>query len=191
MKKIFAISVFVVVFGSLSAQDRFTDKRDGSVYPIVTVGSVTWMTENLKFNAGAGSISYEKGLINNQKYGMLYDWKTALKVCPEGWHLPNGADFRLLLDHYEHGEEWGKLAFNPGSFNIQLSGMQDSEGTFSELEKGGYYWSSTDYDENNAEYFSYIIINKLPVPDISRKQDIGDIRGTTKTHKYSVRCVKD
>jgi uncharacterized protein (TIGR02145 family) len=191
MKRIITITMFLSIFGAMSAQDRFTDKRDGSVYPIVTAGSVTWMTDNLKFNAGEGCVSYNKAVENSQKYGMLYDWKTALKVCPEGWHLPDGADFRMLMDHYEHSEAWGKIAFNPGSFGIQLGGLQDTEGAFSELETGGYYWSSTDYDELNAEYFSYIIINKLPVPDISRKQDIGDIKGTTKTHKYSVRCVKD
>ena len=59
--------------------------------------------------------------------------------------------------------------------------MQDYEGTFSEMDESGYYWTSTEYDKNNAEYFSYLLINEIPVIDISRQEDIADIHGTEKT----------
>jgi hypothetical protein len=38
--------------------------------------------------------------------------------------------------------EWGTA--------IQLGGMQDYEGTFSEMDESGYYWTSTEYDKTNA-----------------------------------------
>lgn len=79
----------------------------------------------------------------------------------------------------------------PSSFGIQLGGMQDYEGTFSEMDESGYYWTSKEYDKNNAEYFSYLLINEMYIIDISRKEDIADIHGTEKSNKYSVRCVKN
>ena len=52
--------------------------------------------------------------------------------------------------------------------------MQDYEGIFSEMDESGYYWTSTEYDKNNAEYFSYLMINGMRVIDISRKEDIAE-----------------
>ena len=83
-----------------------------------------------------------------------------------------------------------KLTSDPSSFAIQLGGMQDYEGTFSEMDESAYYWTSTEYDPGNAEYFSYLVINKMPVIDISRKEDVAEIPGTEKTNKYSVRCIR-
>jgi hypothetical protein len=59
------------------------------------------------------------------------------------------------------------------------------------MDESAYYWTSTEYDMTNAEYFSYILIDDKPVIDISRKADIADIPGTEKANKYSVRCLKD
>jgi hypothetical protein len=59
------------------------------------------------------------------------------------------------------------------------------------MDESGYYWTSTEYDKNNAEYFSYLLIDGMPVIDISRKEDISDIHGTEKSNKYSVRCIRE
>ena len=123
--------------------------------------------------------------------GCLYEWKTALTVCPSGWHLPSGEEFQKLINHFELKDAWRKVTSDPFSFAIQLGGMQDHEGTFSEMDESAYYWTSTEYDTGNAEYFSYLVINKMPVTDISRKADIEEIPGTEKTNKYSVRCIKN
>ena len=69
--------------------------------------------------------------------------------------------------------------------------MQDYEGTFSEMDESAYYWTSTEYGQNEAEYFSYLLINDKPVIDLSRKEDMPDIHGAEKTNRYSVRCVKN
>jgi uncharacterized protein (TIGR02145 family) len=114
-----------------------------------------------------------------------------VKACPAGWHLPSGAEFSALLNHFEQTDQWGKGPNESQSFNIQFGGQQDFEGVFSEMDESGYYWTSTEYDEGNAEYFSYLIIFDKPVADISRKADISDVHGTEKINRYSVRCVKD
>jgi uncharacterized protein (TIGR02145 family) len=191
MKKILSVFLFLIVFAGLSGQSLFADKRDGNVYHTVTIGEVTWMAENLKYIAKSGAFYFDNDSNNIPGYGVLYEWKTALNSCPNGWHLPSGYEFQTLINHFELKETWGKIASDPSSFGIQLGGMQDYEGTFSEMDESGYYWTSTEYDKTNAEYFSYLLIDDKPVIDISRKEDMADIHGTEKSNKYSVRCLKN
>jgi uncharacterized protein (TIGR02145 family) len=191
MKKILLVFMFLIVFMGLYGQVKFTDNRDGNVYRTITVAGVTWMAENLKYKTKNGSFYFDNDSNNIPDYGVLYEWKTALNSCPSGWHLPSGTEFQTLINYFEQKETWGKIATDPSSFGIQLGGMQDYEGTFSEMDESGYYWTSTEYDKTNAEYFSYLIIDDKPIIDISRKEDVADIHGTEKNNKYSVRCLKD
>ena len=69
--------------------------------------------------------------------------------------------------------------------------MQDYEWIFTEVDESAYYWTSTEYDKNEAEFFSCMILNDRPIIDISRKTDMPDIHGAEKTNKYSVRCMKN
>jgi uncharacterized protein (TIGR02145 family) len=191
MKKIFSIFASLLIFNCIAGQNNFTDNRDGKIYRTITIHGVTWMGENLKFEARSGAHLFDHNSENLPCYGFLYEWKTAVSACPSGWHLPTGRDFQTLANHYELRETWRKVASDPSSFGIQLGGMQDHEGTFSEMDESGYYWTSTEYDTSNAEYFSYLMINKMPVVDVSRKEDIADIPGTEKVNKYSVRCIRN
>jgi uncharacterized protein (TIGR02145 family) len=191
MRKILALICILMGSLNLSAQDKFTDKRDGTIYHTITIGDATWMAENLRFKTKSGAFYFDNDTNNIRLYGILYNWEAARTACPAGWHLPSGAEFQKLMNHFEQKESWGKIASDPSSFGIQLGGMQDYEGVFSEMDESAYYWTSTVYDKNNAEYFCYLLIDDKPVIDISRKQDISDIHGTEKSNKYSVRCIKD
>jgi uncharacterized protein (TIGR02145 family) len=192
MKKIFIICIISLLVINLSAQEKFTDPRDGNSYTAINIEGITWMRENLKYDgAGSGTRYFDNDQNNITRYGVLYDWKTAMKACPDGWHLPSGSEFRTLLNHFEIEGAWEKAESGPASFRIQLAGMQDYEGTFTELDESGYYWTSTEYDQNEAEFFSYLIIGRKPIIDISRKADMPDIHGAEKSNKYSVRCVKN
>ncbi len=191
MKKILLAFLLLLAFANLSGQGKYNDKRDGNVYRTITIAGATWMAENLRYKAKSGAFYYDNDSNNIQGYGVLYDWKTAGNSCPNGWHLPSGAEFQTLINYFEHKETWGKIASDPTSFGIQLGGMQDYEGTFSEMDESGYYWTSTGYDKTNAEYFSYLLLDDKPLIDISRKVDIADIHGTEKSNKYSVRCLKN
>ena len=192
MKKIAISIIFSLPFLVLTAQNKFTDTRDGNTYRTITIEGVTWMAENLKYKPdGIGAFCFDNDPNNIARYGILYEWKTAVKACPDGWHLPAGSEFRTLMNHFELDEEWQNKVSGPISFTIQLAGMQDHEGTFTEMDESAYFRTSTEYSENDAEYFSYLIYNGNPVPDISRKEDVQEIHGSEKSNKYSVRCVKN
>jgi uncharacterized protein (TIGR02145 family) len=191
MKKVFYLWFFGILMQNLSGQGKFTDPRDGNVYKTIKINNYTWMIENLKYKAPEGAYYFDNDSNNNKVYGLLYEWKIAMKVCPNGWHLPSGVEFQALVDHFNQKETWKSKASDSTSFGIQLAGMQDFEGNFTEMGESEYFWTSTEYDKDNAEYFSYMVVVNTPVVDISRKDDIADIHGAEKTNKYSVRCVKN
>jgi uncharacterized protein (TIGR02145 family) len=191
MKKIFSIFIFVLTITTMHGQEKFTDSRDGNIYKTITIQGATWMAENLRYIAREGSYYFDNNPVNASPYGVLYDWKTAVKACPTGWHLPSGIEFQNVVNYNEDKHSWKNSGPGSNSFGIELAGMQDYEGTFTEMDESAYFWTSTEYNLKNAEYFSYLLIVDTPVVDISRKEDIADIHGTEKTNRYSVRCVKN
>ena len=191
MKKVLLFFILSAVALNLTGQNKFTDPRDGNIYKTVTFNNVTWMSENLRYLDSEGAIISDNDNKVNMEYGALYDWKTAMKVCPAGWHLPSGEEFQSLANYFNQKEGWVSKGPNTQSFGIQLAGMKDYEGNFTEMDESAYLWTSTEYDKNNAEYFSYTVVVKTPVVDISRKDDISDMHGAEKENRYSVRCIKN
>jgi uncharacterized protein (TIGR02145 family) len=118
-----------LTFGSL------TDERDGQEYRTVTVGSQTWMAENLRYKSTGTGFGYAMCPVVNdaicRKYGLLYEWTLARQVdtayktkelssepavvqgiCPKGWHLPTVAEMDLFLNNAKRqmGTDSGDLA---------------------------------------------------------------------------------
>lgn len=77
-------------------QTYMTDNRDGQTYRVVTIGSQTWMAENLNYETSA-TYCYDDNAANCTKYGRLYTWTVATSVCPSGWHLPSRAEWSILF----------------------------------------------------------------------------------------------
>ena len=154
MKRFFLIFIVLLLFVNLSAQERFTDQRDGNSYRTITIEGNVWMAENLKYKvSGSGAFYFDNNPDNLAAYGVLYEWKTAMKVCPDGWHLPSGSEFRTLANHFDIEETWEKTKSGPVAFGIQLAGMQDYEGIFSEVDESAYYWTSTEYNKKRCRIF--------------------------------------
>ena len=75
------------------SQNTFTD-RDGHVYKTVTLGTQTWMAENLQYNGKdsqgndiPGIYAYGDNEANVATYGRLYTWDAAQAAWPEA-HPP-------------------------------------------------------------------------------------------------------
>lgn len=112
--------------GSGNSVGTLTDARDNQTYKIVTIGSQTWMAENLNYDYNKGtanSFCYDDDENNCSKYGRLYTWAAAMDsaavfsdgakdcglgeecnlggsvrgVCPEGWHLPSKDEWETLI----------------------------------------------------------------------------------------------
>ena len=74
-----------------------------------------WMTQNLNFDVGKGSLHYNKEPKNGAQYGRLYTWEAARKACPSGWRLPSDQEWRNMAKYYGGAEndasDGGKAAY--------------------------------------------------------------------------------
>jgi len=137
------------------AQDTFTDSRDGKKYKTVKIGNQIWMAENLNFDA-PDSKCYDNSQENCAKYGRLYNWETAMKICPNGWHLPSYEEWTTLTDFVGGAKTAGtKLKAKSGwnkegrtKLKAKSGCNKDGNGTddfgFSALPGGYCYGSSFD-----------------------------------------------
>lgn len=192
---------------------------DGNVYGVVTIGSQCWMESNLrttKYKDGSAIPQitdsndwktrtthaycwYDNDNSNETTYGKLYNWyaiEDARGICPEGWHVPHDAEWKVLEDYLgadddvsggnlkETGtDHW--LAPNTGATNSSgftglPGGMRFQEGQFDHMGKNGLFWSSRRESESLAFY-----LNLTYDSAISYRTYIYKRSG------FSCRCVKD
>lgn len=199
MRPVF-LSVFVFFAAFLVAcSESFTDPRDGQSYDIVKIGSLTWFAENLNF-ATEGSVCPEGDNRNCDRYGRLYTWDVAQGICPEGWRLPDSADFANLIETSGGASRAGESLKSTGGwfkkgngsdafgFNALPAGYR---GAVSKNDDGGmeggkydgiggyaYFWSATATPDNLAYYLFLDFSGKSASMNAFPK---GDFR--------SVRCV--
>jgi len=169
----------------------FTDSRDGKSYRAVTIGTQTWMAQNLNYD-GSGGACYRNSASNCVQYGRLYDWAAAKEVCPAGWRLPSDADWTTLTDNVGGSPIAGKKFktktgwYNNGNgtdeskFSALPGGDSYSDSSFYDLGGSGYWWSATERDANRAWYRSI----RCDYEGVGRGYD-------RKVGRFSVRCLQE
>lgn len=131
--------------------NSFTDQRDGNTYRTVTIGTQTWMAENLRFlpevhsneefdrrsTPGYGVYGYNGSDVTEAKqhpnyddYGVIYNWMAASNACPAGWHLSSADEWDELENYIKNdgivqpGLEGNTLKATYG-WNCGLPGTDD------------------------------------------------------------------
>lgn len=132
------------------APGKVADFRDGNLYNTVTIGSQTWLKENLAYlpdvvGPGSGSetdpyyyvygydgtdVATAKETTNYQTYGVLYNWPAANDACPVGWHLPSDDEWEQLVTYLGGSSVAGDKLKEEGTthWNSPNTGATNSSG---------------------------------------------------------------
>lgn len=126
-------------------------------------------------------------------YGALYNWYAvddSRNLCPVGWHIPSDSEWTVLFE-YLGGETiagsklksptWGIGPGNNSSgFTAIAGGFRYHNGNYDGVGLQGFWWTSTQYDAQSANYCYLTYLNTG-----------AHSSATTKLAGHSVRCVKD
>ncbi|MFZ4401702.1 MAG: fibrobacter succinogenes major paralogous domain-containing protein [Bacteroidales bacterium] len=213
--------VFQNIISKLIAQDnlKVTD-IDGNIYDIVSIGNQTWMKQNLKvthycngdnipniienetwYNLSTGAYCcYNNDESYSIIYGKLYNFYTVTdsrNLCPNGWHVPNNAEWNTLTTYlggdniaggklkeigFTHWIRPNTSATNKTGFTALPAGNRYNGAIFYNMGEGGYWWSTTVNDEEESAW-NFMLSN-----------DYGGIYSGgefNKKYGFSVRCMKD
>jgi len=177
----------------------FKDSRDGKMYRYVTIGTQTWMAENLSYDVSGSKCFYDDPA-NCNKYGRFYDWQTALKVCPKGWHLPNKAEWEALATYVKNDQNCDQACdarhlksnkFWSGGEGLDTYGFstlpggyghwyRDDELLFSYEGLYGYWWSSNDENVSYAYHRT-----------MGNSTWYSSEHNSNKSNLFSVRCLQN
>jgi uncharacterized protein (TIGR02145 family) len=198
------------IIEKISLRGHFTDPRDGTDYPYITIGEDTWMTVNLAYLPRVNpptDISVEKpyfyvygyegrdtaeakDLEMYRNFGVLYNWEAAQRICPPGWHLPGINEWwDLIFSQYPQpgdklrsisGWEDNHNGTNTSGFSAVPAGKVGKDGTFSGKYQAAYFQTSSETSTNNA----YSLVLSTYTSYVRPNQEY-------KSEGYSVRCVRD
>jgi uncharacterized protein (TIGR02145 family) len=137
-------------------EDDTVQDADGNSYHTVTIGTQTWMVENLRtktyndgtpivnitgqtewaFMTNPGYCNYNNDESNVSKYGRLYNWYAIEtgKLAPKGWHVPSKEEWEVLINYliangynYDGTTTGNKIAKSLG--DSKYWGISDYEGS--------------------------------------------------------------
>ncbi len=218
----YATNIAGTAFGnerSFTTEQEIITDIDGNIYTSVTIVSQVWMVGNLKttrLNDGT-DITYSNWKYSyisptypaycwynddastyKADYGALYNWYAVNtgKLCPVGWRVPTGDEWKILVDNWPGGGAGGALkemgtthwqspngeATNQVGFTALPGGYRAvgiDVGPCRELGYTGYWWSFGDVNSGRA------------VISIGYKSGAIGSSNAGVWLGYSVRCLKD
>ena len=169
---------------------------DGTTIPNIT-DNTQWQN-----NTTGAWAYYNNDAANNAKYGKLFNWYAVSKttngnknVCPTGWHVPTDSEWTVLTDYLGGNivaggklKEVGTTNWNsPNTYvtNILLftglpGGARYGGGDYGDVGDYGYWWSSTEYDTDDA-WNRDLYYDSGPALSYDDDKKAG----------FSVRCLRD
>lgn len=157
------LGVLLMVITGYKKDDRnkIVSDYDGNIYHTVTIGSQTWMIENLKTThyrngdpipnvtededwrdlASGAYCNYDNDTNNASTYGRLYNrWAVTdnRNICPAGWHVPDSEEWAILETYLGGSEVAGGKMKEAGTIHwLSPNTGATGESNFSAL-PGGY-----------------------------------------------------
>ena len=194
-----------------------TDK-DGNVYTTITIGTQTWMVENLKttkYNDGTPIANpsdwsalesgaycwYFDDIYNKNSYGALYNWHAVNsgKLAPKGWRVATEADWNTLIQFLGGeavaGEKMKDL--NTNSFwDVDSNPASNSSG-FKALGSGSRKGNEFYDNGKSAIWWTNTISTEITDPPSAQtksvyyKSDAVSSFAEDQKYGFSVRCIKN
>ncbi|HPF01964.1 MAG TPA: FISUMP domain-containing protein [Bacteroidales bacterium] len=133
-------------------------------------------------------------------YGMLYNWHAVetKKLCPAGFRVPTDEEWQALVQYLggamaaggklketgnAHWADPNSGATNSSGFSAFGGGWRNAaDGSFTELQSSGYYWTSTMVNITNACYRCMLS---------SGSAIYGYMSEVDQKFGFSVRCIKE
>ncbi|WP_405341878.1 FISUMP domain-containing protein [Fibrobacter sp.] len=191
-------------------KNEICDSRDYKVYRTTEIGALIWTAENLRYEV-EGSRCFENQDSNCVKFGRLYNWAQAMGfkayylrntaedsihkpyhqgICMPGWHVPDTLEWKYLMSYTDIVDE------DPYGFKILHSGFY-SNYSFSYWDNADKFITATESDEmdyyvdHNQDTFFDETIPPSRVYSYGTAPKESSIFSDSKSHGYSLRCVKD
>jgi uncharacterized protein (TIGR02145 family) len=188
--------------GTITPAYGYMTDAGGKAYRTTKIGEQVWMAENMNYGY-KGSKCHGDKYANCEKYGRLYNWEVAKKVCPKGWHLPKKDEFETLVNTAAGIEgstyyasrplksmdvSWVQYCmdadetcfFGYGSDKSGFSALPGSMDGGTLSGETGYWWSASD---SGSEAYGMAITNFVEQEPYYESY--------SKNFLFSVRCIQD
>lgn len=167
----------------------FIDPRDGNEYPYTKIGDQIWMSQNLRYIPDPLNSIAQNPTIK----GVLYTLEEARNACPDGWHLPDTSEFKVLFNNI--GPEYRALKLKAREGWLLAKDSTKINFKHSIYDRGGidaFNFSALPTQDGVASWWLYekgAKLNSETYFYLSRSH--GDVLWTERAQKkHNVRCVK-
>lgn len=191
-------------------ENEICDPRDFKIYHTTEIGALIWTSENLRYKV-EGSRCFEDNDSNCVKFGRLYNWTQAMDfkpyylrntaedsikkpyhqgICMPGWHVPDTLEWKYLMSYTDIMKE------DPYGFKVLHGGFYNNY-FFSYWPDADRFITSTESDEMdyyvdyNQDTFFDETVPQSRVNSFGVDPKDNSINESSKSHGFSLRCVKD
>ncbi len=190
-----AVCISCALLACWDSQQTMTD-IDGNKYRVVQIGTQVWMAENLQVTKAPDGTPVNSQVPNHDSnqvsnFGRLYNWSSALRVAPKGWHLPTDDEWEILARHFDsdgaaklkdtlYWKVSDERATNESGFSARPAGYWNDQGFDNRFGLTAVFWSSTQAD-------SQLVWSRT----LSATHDTLRRASQHPQYGFSVRCIKD